>query len=141
MKSWRQSLDHIFGNGAHDGSGDGQEQRARTARERRKARHCFCRSAACPFARTARANWTERRAKAHAASYGQCLGWSKHISWTTPITDRLPVETGAVSKAVSPASSRNESLSDRVARSGQKATGNIAPQRNPIERIVVGKAV
>src|SRR5580700_10997718 len=33
----------------------------------------------------------------------------------------------------------NESWSDGVARSGQKSGGNIAPQCNPIERIVVGK--
>ena len=30
--------------------------------------------------------------------------------------------------------------SDRVARSGQKAAGNIAPECDRIERIVVGKA-
>jgi hypothetical protein len=35
---------------------------------------------------------------------------------------------------------KDESPSNRVARSGQKSAGNIAPQRNPIERIVVGKA-
>ena len=34
----------------------------------------------------------------------------------------------------------DESLSNCVARSGEKSAGNIAPQCNPIERIVVGKA-
>lgn len=41
---------------------------------------------------------------------------------------------------VAAAIAEDESLSDRVARSGQKSAGNIAPQCNPIERIVVGKA-
>ena len=35
---------------------------------------------------------------------------------------------------------QHESLSNRVARSGQKSAGNVAPQCNPIERIVIGKA-
>ena len=34
----------------------------------------------------------------------------------------------------------DESLSDRVARSRQKSAGNVAPQGDSIERIVVGKA-
>jgi hypothetical protein len=38
------------------------------------------------------------------------------------------------------ATAEDASASDRVARSGQKLAGNIAPQCNPIERIVVGKA-
>jgi hypothetical protein len=41
---------------------------------------------------------------------------------------------------VAAAIAEDESLSDRVARGGQKSAGNIAPQCNPIERIVVGKA-
>jgi hypothetical protein len=40
---------------------------------------------------------------------------------------------------VAAAIAEDESLSDHVARSGQKSAGNIAPQCNPIERIVVGK--
>ena len=41
---------------------------------------------------------------------------------------------------VAAAITEDESRSDRVARGGQNPTGDIAPQRNPIERIVVGKA-
>ena len=41
---------------------------------------------------------------------------------------------------VAVAIAENESLSDCVARSGQKSAGYIAPQCNPIDRIVIGKA-
>ncbi|SRR6266571_7594884 len=41
---------------------------------------------------------------------------------------------------VAAAIAEDQSLSDRVARSGEKSASNIAPQCNPIERIVVGKA-
>jgi thioredoxin reductase len=52
------------------------------------------------------------------------------------ITARSIVLVTGVAAAIA----EDESLSDRVARSGQKSAGNIAPQCNPIERIVVGKA-